>query len=160
MNAITKPAVTVLTAAAANDAIAMRTLGGGKFVTAQLGNPSDVRWAPCATILLLQTEATYSGQQFTALYKKSNGLYYVALMVALHPQVWSDSVAPGEYGDGSNDALMYCTSARPWDMETMSSPYINSAADAEKIKWALEYHKNKIDQLPVIEEFDRNGKIN
>jgi hypothetical protein len=120
----------------------------GMFVTAQLGNSGDVSWSPCATMLVLHTNATFFEElQFTGLYQRAPGEYYVARYVSETPaHMRLHATADMPIG------IMYCTSAVPVDLATRYSEYLG-AAENELLRQALSIHREKVAALPVVQRY-------
>ncbi len=127
----------------------------GMFVTAQLGNEFDTSWSPCAPLLLLHTNVVFFGDiQFTGLYQRKPGEYYVARFVQKHHnrklyEMSSDTELPV--------GVMYCTSAVPVNITTKSSSYLSVDENAA-LATALDHHREKVAKLPVIERY-RKGTL-
>lgn len=126
----------------------------GMFVTAQLGNEWDTSWSPSAPLLLLHTNAVIFGcNQFTGLYQRSPGVYYVARFVQKHHDRKS-------HEDESSQpiGIVYCTSAVPVDMQQKSSKHL-SANENDILAMALGHHKDKIAKLPVALRYKKDQLI-
>jgi hypothetical protein len=123
----------------------------GMFATAQLGNPGDSSWSPCATLLLLHTNAVFMGAaQFTCLYQRTPGQYYIARFVEKHNQRERYNEAGGlEVG------ILYCTSSVPVDLATQSSPYL-SERENDFLKIAMRFHREKVAAVPVAPRYKKD----
>ena len=127
----------------------------GMFVTAQLGNSSDSDWSPKATLLLLHTDVVFFGDtQFTGLYKKADGSYWVAQFVTKQSRRRYEGSIDSD--EGCDIGIMYCTSSAPVDLHSRSCKYF-SATQNERLASALQHHRMKISQLPVSVRY-KNGE--
>lgn len=126
----------------------------GMIVTAQLGNPGDVDWSPCAPLLLLHTNVIFFGeQQFTGLYKRANGELYVARF--LTKSYLRRNADEGNPEEACEIGMMYCTSAVPVEEGEYRSRYLG-AGENETLATAMRHHRAKIEALPVAYHY-KNG---
>lgn len=109
----------------------------GTVSTAQLGNPTDNTWTPCAQVLLLGAVKGFDTWQYTGVVRNAEGSLDICLGLRV------------PYLDGKERAEgrgeLYCTSALNFDQ---LDQYLH-AAHALKIKELVAQYKDQIDQLEV-----------
>lgn len=143
-NVIAVPALNIV-----NDATAI--LRPGMIVTAQLGNKFDSSWSPAAPLLLLHSDAVMFGDaQFTGLYQRTPGEYYIARFVQAHR-----ARTEHQKDTGFEVGIMYCTSAVPFDMETKESAYLSERENAF-IAQCIRFHREKVAVLPVAPRYKKD----